>query len=64
MRTLEQRLEDYPVPEVVLPEWVTHPEDHVFPISEQLLRTWRPDGGRRSVPCEPRFEDSTVDDVI
>jgi len=64
MRTLEQRLEDHPMPEVILPEWVTHPEDHVFPVSEQLLRTWSPDRRRKSVPCEPQFEDSTVDDVI
>ncbi len=52
------------MPEVVLPKWVTHPEDTVFPVSEQMLRAWSPDRGRKAASCAPHFEDSTVDDII
>ena len=64
MRTLEQRLDDFPMPEVALPNWGTRPEDHVFPIDERRLRAWRPDRGRGSGRREPGLEDSTIDDVI
>lgn len=42
-RPMAQRLEDYPIPEtVILPRWVRKPEEFEFPITEKLLRKWRP----------------------
>lgn len=64
MKTLRQRLEEFPVPDVVFPAWVTHPEDHVFPVSETLLRAWRPDRGQQFDLREPPFEDTMMDDII
>ncbi len=64
MRTLEQRLHDYPMPDVVLPKWVAHPEAHTFPIDEQQLRAWSPDRNRGAALRPDPLEDSTIDDVI
>lgn len=64
MRTLQQRLEDHPVPEVALPGWVTHPGVYVFPVSEELLRAWSPDRRRKADGSEQDLDDSPVDDVI
>lgn len=42
-RPMKDRLQDYPLPgQVILPRWVRKPEDFEFPISEKLLRKWRP----------------------
>lgn len=41
-RSMQMRLEDFPIPEVVLPGWVTDPESFTFPIDEQELRSWSP----------------------
>lgn len=43
-RSMQDRLEEYPLPPVILPEWVTSPEKHTFPVADEMLRTWRPPG--------------------
>ncbi len=42
MRSMKLRLEDFPMSEFSLPEWVAHPEDHTFPIDEEIVRAWTP----------------------
>lgn len=64
IRTLAQRIEDHPMPEVVLPVWVTHPEGHVFPLGDEVLRAWRPDLRRKDDSLETILEDSAVDDIL
>lgn len=64
MKTLSQRLEEFPVPEVTYPEWVVHPEHHAFPISDTLLRAWSPDRGLEPAPSEHLPGDSTIDDIF
>jgi hypothetical protein len=41
-RPLRDRLETYPLPQVVLPDWVSRPERYSFPIAESALRSWNP----------------------
>ncbi len=41
-RSMKLRLEDFPMSEFSLPEWVTHPDDHTFPIDEEKIRAWTP----------------------
>jgi len=57
-RSMKHRLEDHPLPNVVLPDWVTSPERFTFPIDERTLRDWSPiaparRGGKPAVPEEP-----------
>jgi hypothetical protein len=40
--SMKHRLEDYPMAEPVLPEWVTSPEKYEFPIPEETVRAWTP----------------------
>jgi hypothetical protein len=39
---MADRLDQYPLPPVVLPSWVSDPEQHSFPIDEAVLRDWLP----------------------
>jgi hypothetical protein len=39
---MRHRMQDYPMAEVVLPEWVTEPEKFTFPIDEETVRAWTP----------------------
>lgn len=41
-RSMQHRLEDYPIPPVTLPDWVYRPDRHTFPIEERRLRRWNP----------------------
>ena len=41
-RSMRLRLQDFPTPEFSLPEWVTHPEEHTFPIDDEKIRAWTP----------------------
>lgn len=41
-RPLRDRLETYPLPRIVLPDWVNRPERHSFPIDESAVRSWSP----------------------
>jgi len=41
-RSMQHRLEDYPIPPVTLPDWVYRPDRHTFPIEERKLRRWNP----------------------
>jgi len=41
-RSMKLRMEDFPMSEFSLPEWVTHPEEHSFPIEEERIRVWTP----------------------
>ena len=40
--SMRHRLQDHPVPEVVLPEWVTDPGEYTFPIAEEVVAAWTP----------------------
>ncbi len=40
--SMKQRLEEHPLPCPTLPTWVEEPREHRFPISEEVLRAWRP----------------------
>lgn len=56
-RSMKHRLEDHPLPNVVLPDWVTSPKRFTFPIDEPTLRGWSPvaparHGGKSGVPEE------------
>ena len=53
-RSMSLRLKDFPTPELSLPEWVTHPEEHAFPIDDEKVRAWTPlRGGGDSPPIDP-----------
>ncbi len=41
-RPMKARLEDFPMPEVILPEWVTSPDEFAFPIEDAKIREWSP----------------------
>ena len=41
-RSMQTRLEDFPLPRLVLPDWVEAPEKHTFPISREALYSWTP----------------------
>lgn len=41
-RNIQQRLEDYPMPPVVLPDWVSHPERFEFPVDQDRMQSWNP----------------------
>ena len=41
-RSMTTRLEDYPMPAVQLPVWVTNPDDYTFPIPQAEVRAWSP----------------------
>lgn len=41
-RPMQARLESFPIPRTVLPDWVRHPERYAFPIDDNLLRRWTP----------------------
>lgn len=51
---MQTRLEEYPIPPLVLPSWVTHPGRYRFPIEEKRLRRWNPLRAQRRKA--PRFE--------
>lgn len=55
-RPLRDRLETYPLPQIVLPDWVTRPERHSFPIAETALRSWDP--WRANLGSPRRIDDS------
>jgi hypothetical protein len=55
--SMRHRLEDHPLPQVVLPDWVISPEKFTFPIDEQTLRNWSPLGGTRRHKAPPVPED-------
>jgi len=40
--SMRHRMHDYPMAEVVLPEWVTTPEKYTFPIDEEIVCAWTP----------------------
>jgi hypothetical protein len=40
--TMGGRLADHPLPPAVLPDWVTNPQNHSFPIADQQLLSWFP----------------------
>jgi hypothetical protein len=40
--SMRQRLEEHPLPCPTLPPWVEEPREHRFPISDEVLRAWRP----------------------
>lgn len=40
--TMAARLAEHPLPEPSMPDWVTHPEHHTFPISSEVLLAWTP----------------------
>lgn len=41
-RSMTSRLEDYPIPPVQLPEWITAPDKYAFPISAEEVLRWSP----------------------
>jgi len=41
-RPMQARLDDFPMPDVTLPPWVTTPEAFSFPIDDTELRAWTP----------------------
>lgn len=52
-RRMSDRLDQYPLPPVVLPSWVSDPERHSFPIDEAVLRDWLPlSPGKRAGSAE------------
>ncbi len=51
-QTMSQRLADHPLPEATLPDWVSHPERHPFPIAGEILRRWTPEP--QMDPAPPR----------
>jgi len=42
MRSMKMRLSEFPIPKADLPDWVTHPDAHEFPIPMDRLRRWAP----------------------
>jgi hypothetical protein len=61
-RRLNDRLESYPLPRVVLPDWVSCPEKYSFPVSEAMLRAWNPWSANRDaeVPIEEPADHSPL----
>lgn len=41
-RSMKARLEDYPIPTIQLPDWVTTPEKFAFPVSSKEVEGWNP----------------------
>ena len=50
-RRLNDRLESYPLPRIVLPDWVSVPEKYSFPLAEATLRAWDPWSANRDAPA-------------
>jgi len=50
--SMKNRLQDHPLPPVVLPGWVSDPGLYKFPIADNILREWKPD--QRRAKRKPR----------
>jgi hypothetical protein len=46
-RRFNDRVESYPLPQLVMPDWVASPEKYSFPVSEAMLRAWDPRSANR-----------------
>ena len=58
-RSMINRLEDFPLPPFVLPDWVERPEKFTFPISEEELRAWSPLSRKPTVHRQPDIEEAS-----